>query len=115
MVGATEALAVEMVVMGVQTAAAARAAVREGEVRAEGSEAAAMGVEEVVEKEEEEMEGALVVGMAEAVTVVAMAVEMEEVVMVAGWVGAMAEVAKEEVTVAVVMAAVRVEVEKVVG
>ena len=115
MAGATEALAVEMAVMGVQTAAAARAAVREGEVRAEGSEAAAKGVEEVVETEEEEMEGALVVGMAAAVTVVAMAVEMEEVVMVSGWVVAMAEVAKEEVTVAVVMAAVRVEVEKVVG
>ena len=34
---------------------------------------------------------------------------------VAGWVGATVEVAKEEVTGAVVMAAVRVEVGKVVG
>ena len=115
MAGATVELAVEMGVMGVQTAAAARVAVREGEVRAEGSEEAVKGVGKVVETEEEEMEGVLVVGRAVAVTVVAMAVEMEVVVMVAGWVGATVEVAKEEVTGAGVMAAVRVEVGKVVG
>ena len=48
--GATVELAVEMGVMGVQTAAAARAAVREGEAGAEGSEEAVKGVEMVVDE-----------------------------------------------------------------